>query len=65
MYNSHPIDLQKELFEGVLNMVENGGKLKLPSTQLGYSKEQAEAIYQLKNAKDNYERLGLIPGATK
>ncbi|KAI0229193.1 DnaJ-like subfamily C member 27 [Lamellibrachia satsuma] len=53
------------LFEGVLVAVDNGGR-KLPvTTQLGYTREQVEAIQRLKNAKDNYERLGLRSGATK
>lgn len=53
------------LFEGVVSAVENGGK-KIPfQTQLGYTKEQIEAIQRLKSAKGDYERLGLLVGASK
>lgn len=44
---------------------ENGGKRVPVQTTLGYSKEQADAIQKLRNAKNDYERLGLPPGATK
>lgn len=53
------------LFEGVLNTLENGGKRQPVTVQLGYTKEQAEAIQRLKNSKDNFDRLGLRPGASK
>ncbi|XP_013413652.1 dnaJ homolog subfamily C member 27-like [Lingula anatina] len=53
------------LFEGVLSTVENGGKRRPMTTQLGYTKDQAEAIQRLKNSKNDYERLGLHPGASK
>ena len=33
--------------------------------QLGYTKEQVDAIQRLKNAKNDWERLGLYPGASK
>lgn len=53
------------LFEGVVTAAENGGK-KVPfQTQLGYTKDQIEAIQRLKNAKGDYERLGLRDGASK
>ena len=53
------------MFEHVITAVDNGGR-KLPAvTQLGYTKEQADAIQRLKSAKDNYERLGLTQYATK
>jgi len=51
------------LFEGVVTVVENGGRIQ--TVQLGYTKDQVDAIYLLKNAKDNYERLGLTSSATK
>ena len=59
--------LLKALFKSVLTAIENGGKPARinASTSVGYSKEQAEVIQRLKTAKDNYERLGLPPGATK
>lgn len=59
--------LLKTLFKSVLTAIENGGKPARinASTSVGYSKEQAEVIQRLKTAKDNYERLGLPPGATK
>jgi len=51
------------LFEGVVSTIENGGRIQ--SVQLGYTKDQVDAIFLLKNAKDNYERLGLTSSATK
>ena len=53
------------LFEGVVTAVENGGKKAPFQTQLGYTKDQIEAIQRLKNAKGDYERLGLTSGASK
>ena len=53
------------LFEHVVTAVENGGKKQPVVTQLGYTKEQVDAIQRLKTAGDNYERLGLQPGASK
>lgn len=60
-------DMFQTLFKSVLTAIENGGKPARinASTSVGYSKEQAEVIQRLKTAKDNYERLGLPPGATK
>ncbi|KAM7428392.1 DnaJ subfamily C member 27 [Porites harrisoni] len=55
------------LFKAVLTAIENGGKPAQlnASTNVGYTKEQAEAIQRLKTAKDNYERLGLPAGASR
>ncbi|CAB4034229.1 dnaJ homolog subfamily C member 27-like, partial [Paramuricea clavata] len=55
------------LFEEVIRTIENGGKAArvTTSTTVGYTKEQAEAIQRLVNAKDNYERLGLHYGASR
>ncbi|CAH1772837.1 unnamed protein product [Owenia fusiformis] len=58
-------EMFQALFEGVVDTVENGGKVQPIATQLGYTKEQAEAVQRLKTAKDNYERLGLSMGCTK
>lgn len=58
-------EMFQTLFEEVIKAVENGGKKVPVVTQLGYTKEQVEAIQRLKNAKDNYERLGIYQGATK
>lgn len=58
-------EMFEELFDGVVTTAENGGKPQPITTQLGYTKEQAEAIQRLKTAKDNYERLGLTLGCTK
>jgi len=53
------------LFDGVVTAVENGGK-KVPfQTQLGYTKDQSEAIQRLRNAKSDFDRLGLSNGASK
>jgi len=52
------------LFEAIIGALENGGKPVPVESTLGYTKEQAEAIHKIKNAKDNYERLGLRPGAS-
>ena len=53
------------LFSAVVTALENGGKPVQVTTTLGYTKEQAEAIQRLMSAKDNYDRLGLQPGATR
>ena len=53
------------LFDGVLNAVENGGRRRPMTTQLGYTKEQVDAIHRLKNARENYEKLGVSPNASK
>ncbi|CAG5134922.1 unnamed protein product [Candidula unifasciata] len=53
------------LFEGIVKTCDNGGRREPITTQLGYSKEQIEAIQRLKNARNDYERLGLMPGASK
>ncbi|KAL4223824.1 DnaJ subfamily C member 27 [Mactra antiquata] len=55
----------KALFEGVDTAVENDGKKAPFRTQLGYTKDQIEAIQKLKNAKSDYERMGVQVGATK
>lgn len=54
-----------KLFQGLVTAFENGGKAQRISTTLGYTKEQVNVIHRLKNCADNYERLGLRPGATK
>ena len=48
-----------------MGAIENGGKLPPCTMQLGYTKEQVDAIQRLKNAKNDWERLGLYPGASK
>lgn len=58
-------EMFQTLFESVVMAFENGGKRVPVQTTLGYSKEQADAIQKLRNAKNDYERLGLPPGATK
>ncbi|KAJ8322064.1 hypothetical protein KUTeg_000535 [Tegillarca granosa] len=56
---------QIALFESVVSAAENGGKKVPLQTQLGYSKDQIDAIQKLKSAKNDYERLGLQQGANK
>ena len=51
------------LFQGVVQTCENGGKRQPIVTQLGYTKEQIDAIHMLKNAKSDFERLGVKPGS--
>ena len=53
------------LFEEIIKTMESGGKAARVTTTVGYTKEQAEAIQRLVNAKDNYERLGLHFGASR
>lgn len=53
------------LFNQIIKAIENGGKPLSAFTNLGYNKEQIEAIQRLKASKDNYERLGLRPGCSK
>jgi len=55
----------KALLENIVLAVENGGR-RLPVTaELGYTREQAEAIQKLKHAKDDYQRLGLHYDASR
>ncbi|XP_070534552.1 dnaJ homolog subfamily C member 27-like [Ptychodera flava] len=58
-------EMFQTLFNGVVKAFENGGKAERIATTLGYTKEQVEAVQRLRNSKDNYERLGLLPGASK
>ncbi|XP_077990113.1 dnaJ homolog subfamily C member 27-like [Glandiceps talaboti] len=58
-------DMFQTLFTGVVKAFENGGKAERITTTLGYTKEQVEAVQRLKSSRDNYERLGLQPGASK
>ncbi|XP_064652282.1 dnaJ homolog subfamily C member 27-like [Lineus longissimus] len=58
-------EMFQELFEGVVSLVETGGKRQPITTQLGYTKEQVDAIQRLKNSKNDYERLGLPYAASK
>ena len=53
------------LFESVVTACENGGRRLPVTTQLGYTRAQADAIQRLKNAKDNHERLGVTAHASK
>lgn len=64
-FHKLPTVVLQTLFESVVMAFENGGKRVPVQTTLGYSKEQADAIQKLRNAKNDYERLGLPPGATK
>jgi DnaJ homolog subfamily C member 27 len=58
------IAAHQALFDGVVTAVENGGRRQPTATQLSYTREQAEAIQRLKNARDDYQRLGLQQTAT-
>ena len=70
---SHPIFkpwlhlcvVYKALLENIVLAVDNGGR-RLPMTaELGYTREQAEAIHRLKHGKDDYQRLGLHYDASR
>jgi DnaJ family protein C protein 27 len=58
-------EMFETLFREIVTGCENGGKPVPITTNIGFNKEQIEAIQRLKNSKDNYERLGLKPGCTK
>jgi len=58
-------EMFETLFREIVTAFDNGGKPMPIHTNLGFSKEQVDAIQRLKNSKDNYERLGLKPGCTK
>ena len=53
------------LFDGVVHAVESGGKPQPVTTQLGYTKEQIDAIQKLKSASANWDKLGVQPNASK
>ena len=46
-------------------MSENGGNVPVVNTNVGFTKDQAEAILRIKNGRDNYEKLGVHYSATK
>ncbi|XP_023219855.1 dnaJ homolog subfamily C member 27-like [Centruroides sculpturatus] len=50
--------------DNMLHILKEGKPLVYGS-RLGYSREQLEAIHRLQWSKNNYERLGLIQGASK
>ncbi|KAK2166308.1 hypothetical protein LSH36_40g16078 [Paralvinella palmiformis] len=58
-------DMFQALFDGVVTAAENGGRKVPVVMQLGYTKEQVDAIQRLKNGKDNYEKLGLPNNPSK
>ncbi|XP_072175910.1 dnaJ homolog subfamily C member 27-like [Diadema setosum] len=58
-------DMFAALFQGLVTAFENGGRVERIATTLGYTKEQVEAIQKLKNSKDDYQKLGLPPNASK
>ncbi|XP_071804524.1 dnaJ homolog subfamily C member 27-like [Asterias amurensis] len=58
-------DAFKELFNGLVTAYENGGRAVRIQTTLGYTKDQVETIQRLKNSNNDYERLGIRPGASK
>lgn len=57
--------VSKALFENITLTIENGGRRPAVATQLGYTREQAEAVQRLKHAKDDYKRLGLPYDASR
>ena len=57
--------LFQELFNGLVTAYENGGRAVRIQTTLGYTKDQVETIQRLKNSNNDYERLGIRPGASK
>lgn len=58
-------EMFQNMFDGVVTAAENGGKRQPIRMQLGYTKEQVDAIQRLKCAKDDCDRLGLSHGASK
>jgi len=57
-------EMFQALFDAVKITVESGIRPSMSSSSLGYTKEQADAIKQLKQGKDNFERLGIRFGAS-
>jgi len=55
----------KALLENIVLAIENGGQRLPVTSELGYTREQAEAIHRLKHAKDDYQRLGLHYDASR
>ncbi len=53
------------LFEGVVATLDNDGKPPQSTTELGFTREQVEHIQRIIRARDNFERLGVQPGASK
>lgn len=58
-------EMFQAFFDGIILASDNGGRRPpAKSTRVGYTKEQVEAIQRLKNAKDDFQRLGLNSNAT-
>ncbi|XP_076354445.1 dnaJ homolog subfamily C member 27-like [Tachypleus tridentatus] len=58
-------DMFESLLRNILKMLEgNGCRVALCSAP-GYTREQLEAVHKLRWATDEYDKLGLQPGATK
>ncbi len=49
----------------MVKTIETGERPRLGSISLGYTREQVDAIKQLRQGKDNYERLGIRHGASR
>jgi len=58
-------ELFDSIFSSLVDMHENGGTKVVTSTNVGFTKEQADAIIRIKNGRDNYEKLGIHYTATK
>lgn len=55
----------KALFDSLLEISESGGKKAPVNTNVGFTREQADAILRIKNGRDNYEKLGVHHTATR
>lgn len=58
-------EMFEALFTNIIAMLEGGGRPITLKSNSAYSREQLQAIYQLRNAKDSYHKLGLSAGASK
>nr|XP_039255611.1 dnaJ homolog subfamily C member 27-like [Styela clava] len=58
-------EMFQAMFNALVELSENGGKRGPVNTNLGFTKEQADAILRIKNGRDNYEKLGVHHSATR
>ncbi|CAK8696808.1 dnaJ homolog subfamily C member 27-like [Clavelina lepadiformis] len=58
-------EMFQDLFNKLVEMSENGGCPPVINTNLGFTKEQADAILRIRNGRDNYEKLGIHHTATR
>ncbi|XP_043918330.1 dnaJ homolog subfamily C member 27 [Protopterus annectens] len=58
-------EMFQAFFSAIADMCENGGKRPATAVNVGFTKEQADAIRRIRNSKDSWDMLGVKPGVTR